>query len=165
MRLGIFSDSHGDGNALKAAIEAAAKHGPLDDFVFLGDGASEFAQLTGFMRGLVPGAVLYQVRGNNDFATDAPYELVTSFSGVKILLAHGHTFRARLSDYWLVDAARDRGCQGVLYGHTHVSRIDDEKGIFLLNPGSVSQPRRGRPSCAILTIGEDKATQPQIISL
>ena len=165
MRLGIFSDSHGDVNALRWAIEQAAKEGPLDEFVFLGDGAADFASLTGFMRSIAPDSVLYQVRGNNDFSTDAPYELVTAFQGTKLLLAHGHTFRVRLGKYWLADAAKERGCLAALYGHTHTSGIDYKNGILLLNPGSVSQPRSGGPTFALLDIGKDGEMTPRIVHL
>lgn len=165
MRLGIFSDSHGDAAALRWAMEQAIKLGPLDDFIFLGDGAEEFEEQRDFMRRLNPNAICYQVRGNNDFSATVPYELVTPFHGVKLLLVHGHTMRVRYGDYFLTSAARERGCQGVLYGHTHISRMEYKDGILLVNPGSISLPRRGGPSCAVLTIEKDQALRPEIIYL
>ena len=53
----------------------------------------------------------------------------------------------------LASMAYDNGCDIVLYGHTHVSKMTWKNGIFLMNPGSTTSPRDGKtPSYGILTI-------------
>ena len=43
------------------------------------------------------------------------------------------------------------------FGHTHVAYLDQVDGITLLNPGSLSHARDGRPcSYAILDIDENE---------
>ena len=50
----------------------------------------------------------------------------------------------------------DSLCDIVCFGHTHVAYLDQVDGITLLNPGSLSHSRDGKPcSYAILDINED----------
>ena len=51
-----------------------------------------------------------------------------------------------------------------MYGHTHMPVIEDEDGILVINPGSLTYPRqRGRrPSYAVMQIEEGKDPQVEI---
>ena len=56
----------------------------------------------------------------------------------------------------------DSLCDIVCFGHTHASMIHKMDGVFLLNPGSVTFPRDGKPrSYAILDV--DKEIHAKII--
>ena len=55
----------------------------------------------------------------------------------KILLTHGHLYDVRTTFERLVHLALELGCDYVLYGHTHIQRIDVVDGITLINPGSL----------------------------
>ena len=56
----------------------------------------------------------------------------------------------------LVEAAREKGCNAVFFGHIHVPVLEEEDGVLLVNPGSLAFPRqRGRrPSYAVLETDE-----------
>ena len=69
MRVGIFSDSHGDRNALDALLE---KMGHIDAACFLGDIASDAAYLREKLAEMPHQPILYAVRGNNDLASMLP---------------------------------------------------------------------------------------------
>ena len=77
------------------------------------------------------------VAGNNDFFTDLPYD---------------------------VENAQAKGCKIAMYGHTHMPLIENEDGILVINPGSLTYPRqRGRrPSYAVMQIEEGKDPQVEI---
>lgn len=48
---------------------------------------------------------------------------------------------------------KDTGVQCIVFGHSHEPFLEEREGILLLNPGSVSDPRRGStPSCAFLYV-------------
>ena len=62
----------------------------------------------------------------------------------------------------LVSSAKNLACDIVCFGHTHASMIRKMDGVFLLNPGSVTFPRDGKPrSYAILDV--DKEIHAKII--
>ena len=59
----------------------------------------------------------------------------------------------------LGSAARERSADIVLFGHTHLpyeayiaSDSEEEKSVWLFNPGSMSKPREGKPSYGIIDI-------------
>ena len=40
-------------------------------------------------------------------------------------------------------AARFPGCGAVVYGHTHLPQVERRDGVWILNPGSPTERRRG----------------------
>ncbi len=49
------------------------------------------------------------------------------------------------------------GVDCVIYGHTHIPKIEERDGVLYLNPGSVGVPKLGLgPTVALLEITEDK---------
>ena len=64
---------------------------------------------------------------------------------------HGNRF----SKERMISIAKENDCKIVLYGHTHVKAIEEVKGIYLCNPGSVSRPRKGNNK-TFLMINYDK---------
>ena len=165
MRLAVFSDSHGAVTTLHWAMEQAARMGKIDAFIFLGDGASDFEQCRSLMDRLNPRALLFRVKGNNDyFPPDMPEEIVYSFGGVRTFMTHGHRYQAKMTDDCLLQAARQRDCRLCLYGHTHSARLEEKEGILLFNPGSVGAACRGE-TLGLVDIDNDGILKPQIIQL
>ena len=64
MRVGVFSDSHGDSQALDELLE---KMGHLDAVCFLGDVARDAEHLQDRLAAMPNKPTLYAVRGNNDY--------------------------------------------------------------------------------------------------
>ena len=98
------------------------------------------------------------VRGNNDFFTQLPREKVLTLEGHKIFIAHGHTYNISVGTELIAGEARDRGCEAVLFGHTHLPLVREEDGLTLANPGSLSYPRQeGRaPTYLVMEIERGK---------
>ena len=144
----VISDSHGDIKAFSAVL-AWAKNKPLDAAVFLGDGADDLAvasEQTGFS---LP---WHRVRGNGDYDSFSPDNIVMEIPpSRKIFLSHGNRLRVREGKRVIADAARGKGADAALFGHTHIPYCDTVDGIFLLNPGSIGRPRSDAgPTFAIL---------------
>ena len=104
------------------------------------------------------------VAGNNDFFTDLPYDEEVTLEGHKILVTHGHHYFVSRDYDKLVENAQAKGCKIAMYGHTHMPVIENEDGILVINPGSLTYPRqRGRrPSYAVMQIEEGKDPQVEI---
>lgn len=64
--------------------------------------------------------------------------------GKRIFLTHGHHLEEEKSKYFDLDM--------VFYGHTHVKRLTNDQYIFM-NPGSISIPKDGVKSFAVLKNG------------
>jgi putative phosphoesterase len=144
MRAIVLSDSHNDISSCERAINAS---GQLDLIIHLGDIARDVT----FIESCYYPIKVVSVLGNNDFLCPGDYERVISFGPHKIFICHGHTQNVSSSLAMLENTARKSGCEAALFGHTHRSVLKkSDDGILILNPGSVSRPRGGKPSYAIL---------------
>ena len=81
-----------------------------------------------------------------------------------MLVTHGHYYFVSRNHDRLVEKAREDNCQIAMYGHTHTPVIEEEDGILVINPGSLTYPRqRGRrPSYAVMELEQGKAPQVEI---
>ena len=148
-KLLILSDIHG--NVRRAAAVVAA-HADCTACLFLGDGVRHIE----YLRSLAPHMALVAVRGNCDTFLDGDYldETVFAVEGHSLFLCHGHRFGVKGGTGALLAAARRAGADIALFGHTHIphEEYDPESGIYLFNPGSIGEPRAGRPSYGILSL-------------
>ena len=144
MRAIVISDSHTDVSSCERAISACGK---IDMIIHLGDVARDVDYLEMCYYPIPVVSVL----GNNDFLRSGDYERVIDFDSHKIFIAHGHTLGVSYGTGQLEAAARQKGCEAALYGHTHRSVLKKcEDNLLVLNPGSVSRPRGCAPSFAVL---------------
>ena len=153
MKIAVFSDTHGDaGRMLRAARELRP-----DALVHLGDGERDAGKLAKEF----PETPLYLVRGNCDYSSAAPDELVVEFGSVRALLCHGHRYAVdwgRLDS--LVYAAQEKGCSLVLFGHTHSPENTEIGGVRLVNPGTAAQGRT--PSFALVEVFDNGGVTAEI---
>ncbi|MGI5895060.1 MAG: YfcE family phosphodiesterase [Candidatus Merdivicinus sp.] len=146
MRIIVISDTHRDFHTLWEIVQKHRKEADL--FLHLGDGERELDDLLA----VDPDLPLQGVRGNCDFASLRPATEVAFAGDVKIFLCHGHTLYVNAGLDHLVSQARANGCRIALYGHTHRGDVHYEDGIYVMNPGSPSQPRDGKASYGIIDI-------------
>lgn len=158
MRIVVISDSHRRSSVIDKILSAQpqARH-----VFFLGDNVADIEDF----EYLYPDKVFHIVCGNCDYASLAQTVGVEIIEGVKILYTHGHTFGVKHGTARLLEAAKQNGSKIVLYGHTHVSEILYEDGIYIVNPGSCSSPRDFKPpSYAVIDITE-KGIMPIIVNV
>ncbi|HPZ90517.1 MAG: metallophosphoesterase [Firmicutes bacterium] len=146
-----LGDSHRNRIALDKIAELIGTERP-QLFVHTGDNFSDYKLLrkkTG-----IPG---FGVRGNCDMGIipGAKEELIFSYAGKQILLTHGHLYGVKYSLRDLHQRAEELGVDAVIFGHSHVALLERAGGIWLINPGSLSLPRRGsRPGFARIWVDE-----------
>lgn len=145
----IISDSHGHKNAIEKIEPLMAEN---DYVIFLGDGAADMAEFYN----KYPEKV-YVCNGNCDLwgtrISRNEWEIETE--GHKILCCHGHLYGVKTSLERIKEEAKTRGCDIVLYGHTHICEIHEEDGITFVNPGSIYYSVE--PTYAYLVLTKDKA--------
>lgn len=154
MKLFFIADIHGSALYLEKALEKYDEE-KADYLVILGDelyhGARnplperyEPKSVAAMLNGRA--GKIIAVRGNCDSEVDAMvlhYPLMSDYSvafweGRRLFLTHGHIFAPDS----LPPLARG---DVFLYGHTHVPVAYEKDGVFIINPGSVTFPKKNAP--------------------
>jgi putative phosphoesterase len=78
-----------------------------------------------------------------------PRELVVEAEDVRIGLVHVPGPAAGREGRLL---ARFPGCDAIVFGHTHQPVVERVEGVWLLNPGSPTEKRRGTPFHSFLRL-------------
>jgi putative phosphoesterase len=135
MRALVFSDSHGRGSRVEAAIleQENVKH-----VFFLGDRVSDIEHLPE----LYPDVNFYTVPGNCDFSFSSMHTKSVTLCGRKIIYTHGHAFSVKSGTERLIAYARAAGADIILYGHTHLPETTYLDGLYVVNPGSIGKGQR-----------------------
>ncbi len=146
-RIAVVADSH---NLFSRLPLAAEKLGEVDMLFHLGDYAIDAERVSEALGG-VP---FFAVKGNNDVGSAYPERRIELVEDAWIMLVHGDRF---YNLYQLIHTARENRCGAVLFGHTHMPLLQADGELLIVNPGSLSLPRRGhKPSCALLEVeGKD----------
>lgn len=158
LRILIFSDSHRDFLNMRSVIDAIG--GSLDFTFHLGDHFSDAEAL----KYAYPDIRLHSVRGNCDYAPDAPNEELIVVDGYKVFLTHGHLYNVKSTYSNIITAAKARNADVCLFGHTHLPDIFYVNKTLFLNPGSISNVRNiDKPTYGILSFTKEKI-EPSIVA-
>lgn len=161
-RVIVVSDSHGDVAGLRKAFEQARRHGHVDAAVFLGDGLDDFETVR--QMPFMQDTVCYAVRGNNDWTSYEQGEIVFEVGGARFYACHGHQRYVKYNLDRLWYAARERGAQVALYGHTHREKIDLEGTVTMINPGAVCERSSRRSAYAELLVENGGFVIPSLVN-
>lgn len=140
MKALIFSDSHGFVGAMAEACEAFPD---AEYIIFAGDMQRDIEEL---MK-MFPQKNFIYILGNNDyFVSGVPYEKVFTLEGKTVFLTHGHKYGVKMGLSSISFAAREKGADICIFGHTHSKLLEEANGITFFNPGSAMS------SCGLLEI-------------
>ncbi|MCR5369119.1 MAG: metallophosphoesterase [Clostridium sp.] len=145
MKILIVSDTHRKDTNLRTVIQ---KTKPFDMLIHLGDTEGSEDRIRAWCLEQNPACAVYIVQGNNDFFSSLPREEEIQIGPYRALLTHGHWYGVSVGPERLLEEAEYRGVRIAMFGHTHKPFLEEEHGITLLNPGSLSYPRQDgrRPS-------------------
>lgn len=152
MNIVIFSDSHGNRANMRQVLE---KERPQVVF-HLGDGRTDILEV---LRDW-PGLELHSVVGNCDWRSRGPAEELVTLEGLRMLLAHGHAYGVKSGYGSYLAYGMRRQAQILLAGHTHTPCIWEDRGILLVNPGSVGNSPR--PTYAVLEVEAGQVKRVEI---
>ena len=146
MRVLIISDTHKCQKNLEYIMERME---PIDLLIHLGDTEGyedEIAQIAE--------CPVEMVAGNNDYFSELDREKELRLGKYRVLLTHGHYYYVSMGLANIKREAESRGFDIVMFGHTHRPMVEYDRGLIVVNPGSLSYPRQeGRqPSYIIMEI-------------
>ena len=130
MKVLIVSDTHRHNDNLNKVLR---KVKPLDMVIHCGDAEGTEDEIR--MESECP---LYIISGNNDFFSLLSKEIELSIENYKAFITHGHMYGVSMGLERLVEEAKLRSADIVMFGHTHRPMIDIRDDLVILNPGSLS---------------------------
>lgn len=142
MKILIISDTHGRRSSI---VKVAEKVGEVDMVIHLGDIAGDLDYVEEMFD-----CEIHMIAGNNDFMCGLPREEELEIEGKKVFITHGHLHKVGFGTDDLYELAVRNGYDIVLYGHTHVQKVENHNGIYIANPGSLALPRDGAEGKFIL---------------
>jgi putative phosphoesterase len=105
------------------------------------------------------------VLGNMDepaLAALLPERRVVEVGGVRIGMVHVPGPAAGREARLL---RRFRGCDAVVYGHTHVPQVERVDAVWVLNPGSPTERRRAPVRSMLVLDVRDGKISPELVTL
>lgn len=159
MKILVFSDSHQRDNYIREAVQLHLNAGAVDRIIHLGDGVRD-------LEGIYPQIPVCYVDGNyEEYITSyiarkaLTTENLIELGGFKFFMTHGHRYGVKGGLSHAVTAAKQKGADVLLFGHTHERYYeyippenDDERGLYVFNPGSISRPRDNQFSYGVIEI-------------
>ncbi len=164
MKIGVMSDTHGSLFYFEKALEVLSEcdvlfhggdilyHGPRNDIPKGYDPKNFINKINELENILI-------VKGNCDSDVDqmvinhpiqTPY-VMSQFGEIRIVLNHGYID----SKEKIIKKAKTMGADILILGHTHVKELYVDESLIVLNPGSVSIPKDGSHSVAIIDIEQN----------
>jgi len=121
--------------------------------LFLGDCIEDFEDFCY----IYPRKQFISVLGNCDFSGGVPMERIINVGGKKIFMSHGHRYGVKAGHEKIAYEAKKYSANICLYGHSHMSNNTVVNGVYLMNPGSISEPRGGYyyPSYGVIEIVDE----------
>ncbi len=145
MKILVVSDTHGRWARLSDVL-AVQRSAEL--VIHLGDGADDLDNV----RYEYPAKMMIGVSGNCDYAVNLDALGEITVEGKHIFYTHGHIYNVKYGYEQIEEAARRRGADICLFGHTHEPFSDYNNGLYMLNPGSLGRPNDGQPTYGLIEI-------------
>lgn len=133
MKILVVSDNHGDEYILEEI--SSIYEGEIDKWIHCGD--SELSEVHPLWQQFTV------VKGNMDMSQNLDLTQIDKMNGTAIFVTHGHRFGVNQSRIQVAKEAQGIDAPLAFYGHTHIPRVEKIDDVFVINPGSVSQPRGG----------------------
>ncbi|MCL2248844.1 MAG: metallophosphoesterase [Oscillospiraceae bacterium] len=145
MKILVLSDSHGNDSALRRVV---ALENP-DLILHLGDNDRD-CRIIQIEFSDIP---FRSVRGNCDPSSRGLDIDEFVLEDKRFFMTHGHLYGVKMGKGRIISAAKERGVDALLFGHTHVQYYSTDEGFVVLNPGSVGD-NKGSYAIIELSSGE-----------
>ncbi|MCL2217425.1 MAG: metallophosphoesterase [Defluviitaleaceae bacterium] len=158
MKLLLISDTHGRREELEALLKRYA--GEVRMVCHMGDHADDLLKF----QPAYPTLQMATVAGNCDYGMNAPRELILTVADKRILMIHGHQLGVKQGLQRLAYYAREKGVDACFFGHTHQPAMFTAGSVFVMNPGSLTEPRgRSHASYGLVEISAEGEIKGEII--
>ncbi|MDM5211428.1 metallophosphoesterase [Peribacillus sp. NJ4] len=147
MKVLIMSDSHGLTHEISMIIDRHKQE--VAAMIHCGD--SELERNDPHM------ADFLAVRGNCDYDSAYPTDIVEYIAGKRFFITHGHLYNIKMTLMNLSYKSEEAEADIICFGHSHAAGSESIDGKLFINPGSIRQPRgRKEKTYAILEMGTGK---------
>lgn len=155
MRVLVISDTHSKHTNLEEVLK---QEQPFDLAVHLGDAEGCGQQIQRMVK-----CPLEIVAGNCDFLSELEQEKIIQIGRHQVFITHGHYYNVNAGYEDIKKEAKGRGCDIVMFGHTHRPIVEYGKNVITVNPGSISYPRQDgkRPSYVVMNLKDSE--KPEIL--
>ena len=159
-RVAVIADTHLPRGSRVLSAECLEVLARADLILHAGDVTA--APVLELLREFAPVHAVYGNMDEPELRAALPEQLVVEVGGARIGMLHipgpAAGRAARLAETF-------RGCDAVVYGHTHVPETTQHGGVWMLNPGSPTERRRA-PNRSLLTLEIDGgAIRPELVTL
>lgn len=134
MKILLMSDTHGRDGNVERVLE---KEKAFEYIIHCGDVEGR----EDYIRRKTPGPCCI-VAGNCDYYGSLPDSAAFELEGHRIFVTHGHRQGVSMGREGLLRAARQNHADIVCFGHIHRPVFEQQEGIWLCNPGSLTYPRQ-----------------------
>ncbi|MDI6840207.1 MAG: YfcE family phosphodiesterase [bacterium] len=162
MKVGVISDSHGNVENVENAIDWLKKN-KIEKIIHLGDDYED-VDVVAHLHG-TPRVEIIRIPGvfsDHYKNPDIPNRLIFEFDGWSTLITHTRESHKNdlPTDLKPEEVIKTGEAKVVLYGHTHIPKIDKESGIIYINPGHLQkEDKKGyAPSFGLLEFKKDLLT-------
>lgn len=139
MKIIIISDIHGN----RKNLDYVLQNYDADYYYDCGDSELLKYQLKEFD----------SVLGNCDYDYYPDYRIVKINEHLSIFITHGHLYSLEE----MIFLAKQKGCNVIAHGHSHIMKHEIIDGIHIINPGSLSKPRNSKfKSFCVINYNKDK---------
>jgi uncharacterized protein len=145
-RVAVIADTHLPRGARALPQECLDELARADLVLHAGDVTA--APVLELLRELAPVEAVHGNMDDPELRSTLPEQLVVEVGGSRIGMLHIPGPAAGRAERL---AERFRGCDAVVYGHTHMPEVTQHGGIWILNPGSPTERRRA-PNRSLLTL-------------
>jgi putative phosphoesterase len=156
LKIAVVGDTHGKIEKIKKELTMIKP----DYLFFTGDYYQDGKKLAASLKINFIG-----VSGNCDPLKTGLSENKAEIKGKKFLIVHGHQYGVKRGLNRIFYRGKEAEVDMVVFGHTHIACAEKIEDLWLLNPGSPSQPRLpDRASYAIIEV-EGNNLNPVIIRI
>ena len=147
MKILVLADSHGNNPALRMVVSSENP----DHILHLGDNDRD----CDVFQTEFPDIPYRSVRGNCDPLSRGLDIDEFVIEDKRFFMTHGHLYDVKMGKAKIIKAAKERGVDILLFGHTHVQYHSTDEGLTVLNPGSVGDNKR---SYAVIELSRGEVT-------
>jgi hypothetical protein len=164
MKIGVLSDSHDEIEGIERAAELL-KEAKADVLIHLGDDSSDTKVLDKYKIKVIKVPGVFEPAYKDP---SIPNRSIEQFEGWKVLITHTSTSHPNdlLADLKPEEFVEKHKVDVVLYGHTHIPKIEVREEILFLNPGHLKkQDKKGFPPTFGLLEIEKGGIKSKVIDL
>ena len=152
MKIGLISDSHGNLPYVKKTAAYLRDKEKVNLIVHLGDDCEDIEPIKNL------GMDIIKVPSSLSACCldpEMPSRVVKDIEGVKILITHSPEVPAD---------ELPQGLAAVFYGHTHIAKVENKKGVLWINPGHLRESdKKGNPASFAVVEIKGAKIEPRII--